>query len=234
MKRVLLTIALALTVFTARASAAPEATPAAGNPHSAEGVSQRTSEAGEQGAHGVEGTTAEHKSAPLLPSNGQEFQEYFLQPAIWTIVIFVILLVALIPTAWKNVLVGLKSREQRIRSDIAEAEAARTKAEATLREYNGQLAAAENRVREMLAKAQTDGEKLATNIRMQAQKEAEEAKDRANRDIEASKNAALVEIRRETAELATSIASKILRRNLNPDDQRDLVRESLVQLQTIK
>src|SRR5947209_1862784 len=122
MKRVFLMIALAVTVFTARASARPEAPPEA-NPHSAEGVAQRTAEAGEAG-------TAEHgeKSAPLLPSNGQEFQEYFLQPAIWTIVIFVILLIALIPTAWKNVLVGLKSREQRIRSDIADAEAARTKA----------------------------------------------------------------------------------------------------------
>jgi F-type H+-transporting ATPase subunit b len=86
----------------------------------------------------------------------------------------------------------------------------------------------------MLAKAQSDGEKLATNIRMQAQQEAEEAKERAQRDIEASKNAAIAEIRNETAELATSIASKILRRNLNPDDQRQLVKESLEQLQTIK
>jgi len=231
----LITPILALTILVTRASARVNAAPApegGAAAHTAEAVGHRTAEAGEAGA--AEHGEGEHKSAPLLPSNGQEFQEHFLQPAIWTIVIFVILLVALIPTAWKNVLVGLKSREQRIRSDISEAEAARAKAEATLREYNSQLAAAENRVRDMLAKAQVDGEKLATSIRMQAQKEAEEAKERANRDIEASKNAALVEIRHETANLATSIASKILRRNLNVDDQRELVRESLEQLQSVK
>lgn len=154
--------------------------------------------------------------------------------ALWVVIIFIVMLAVLYPTAWKQVLIGLKAREKRIRDDIAEAEAARAKAEATLREYNSQLATAENRVRDMLAKAQSDGEKLATNIRMQAQQEAEEAKERANRDIEASKNAAIAEIRNETAELATSIASKILRRNLNPDDQRQLVKESLEQLQTIK
>jgi F-type H+-transporting ATPase subunit b len=223
---------LALTIFVSRASARSVAAPPENNAHGAESVAHRTAESGEAGA--AEHGQVEHKSAPLLPSNLEEFKEYFLGPAIWTIVIFVVLLALLIPTAWKNVLIGLKQREQRIRSDIADAEAARAKAEATLREYNNQLASAENRVREMLAKAQADGEKLATNIRMQAQTEAEEAKERAQRDIEASKNAAIAEIRQETAELATSIASKILRRNLNPDDQRQLVKESLEQLQTIK
>src|SRR5262245_11678114 len=62
--------------------------------------------------------------------------------AVWVIIIFVVMLVILIPTAWKNVLAGLKKREQRIRSDIAEAEAARAKADATLKEYNTKLAAA--------------------------------------------------------------------------------------------
>src|SRR3954451_23401665 len=231
-------ILLASVAFIAPRSLAEPEHGATGT--SAEGVAREVSRAGENtpaghgGAAAEHGTAAEHGEAPLLPATGEQAKEYFLAPAIWTIVIFTIMLAILYPTAWKNVLAGLKKREQRIRQDIADAEASRAKAEATLREYNNQLAAAEGRVREMLTKAQTDGEKLATNIRMQAQKEAKEAKDRATRDIKASKNAALVEIRRETAELATSIASKILRRNLNPDDQRDLVRESLVQLQTIK
>ena len=34
--------------------------------------------------------------------------------------------------------------------------------------------------------------------------------------------------------LATDVAEKILRRNLNPDDQRDLVNRSLEQLQTLR
>jgi ATP synthase F0 subunit b len=129
-----------------------------------------------------------------------------------------------------NVLAGLKAREQRIRKDIADAEAARAKADATLREYNTQLAGAEAKMRDMLAKAASDAEKLATGIRMQAQQEAEEAKERATRDIEAAKNQALTEIYQQAADLSTAIDEKILRRNLNPDDQPDLVNQSLEQL----
>jgi F-type H+-transporting ATPase subunit b len=85
----------------------------------------------------------------------------------------------------------------------------------------------------MLAGAAADAEKLATQIRMRAQTEAEEAKDRATKDIEIARANAVNDIYAQAAELSTSIASKILRRNLNPDDQRDLVNRSLEQLQTV-
>jgi F-type H+-transporting ATPase subunit b len=154
--------------------------------------------------------------------------------ALWTVIIFVVMLAILYPTAWKHVLEGLKQREQRIRNDIAEAEAARARAHATLREYNAKLAAAEEEIRQMLANATLEGEKLATTIRMKAQSEAEEIKERASKEIEAARDAALREIYERAAELATSIAEKILRRNLNPADQQELVRQSLEQLQTIR
>ena len=176
------------------------------------------------GGHGEE-------QMPLLPA--LDDKNTYLE-ALWVVIIFVVLLAVLYPTAWKSVLAGLKAREQRIRNDIAEAEAARAKAEATLKEFNTQLATAEQRTRDMLAKATIDGEKLATSIRMNAQAEAEEIKERANREIEAARDAALREIYEKTAELATSVAEKIIRRNLNASDQQDLVRQSLDQLQAVK
>jgi F-type H+-transporting ATPase subunit b len=185
-------------------------------------------EPGAAGAHDGEA----HAKPPLLPSNAEEAKAA-IPTAIWTILIFLILLAILYPTAWKNVLAGLKAREDRIRKDIADAEAARARAEATLKEYNQQLATAEGRVRDMLAAAAADAEKLATQIRMRAQTEAEEAKDRATKDIEIARANAVNDIYAQAAELSTSIASKILRRNLNPDDQRDLVNRSLEQLQTV-
>jgi F-type H+-transporting ATPase subunit b len=174
---------------------------------------------------------AEAEPAPLLPSL-TDSSTYW--QALWVVIIFVVLLIVLYPTAWKSVLAGLKARESRIRSDIAEAEAARAKAESTLREYNSRLAAAEERVRQMINQAVADGEKVATSIRMKAQSESEEIKERAQKDIEAARDAALREIYEKTAELATSVAEKIIRRNLNAADQQQLVRESLEQLQTVK
>ena len=151
--------------------------------------------------------------------------------AIWVVVIFVLLLAVLYPTAWKSVLAGLKQREEHIRKDIADAEAARQRAEATLKQYNTQLAAAEQAVRDMIAKAMADGEKMATTIRQKATEEAEQVRVKATADIETAKKQAIIEIHAQTAELATAIAEKIIRKNLNVDDQRELVRASLVELQ---
>lgn len=148
---------------------------------------------------------------------------------LWVLVIFVILAIVLYKTAWKNVLAGLKAREARIRADIAEAESARLKAEQTLKEYNVQLATAADKVRDLLAKATADGERLAAQIRTHAQQEGEEIKERALRDIEAARTQAVADIYQQAAQLATSVAEKILRRNLNPDDQRDLVNQSIEQ-----
>ena len=153
-----------------------------------------------------------------------------LGEAIWIIVIFVILVYLLKQTAWKNILAGLKAREDRIRKDISDAEAARHKAEATLKDYNTQLATADGKVRELLSSAAAEGERIGATIRARAQQEGEEIKEKALRDIETARKQAVAEIYDQAALLATSIAEKIIRRSLNPDDQRDLVARSLEQL----
>jgi len=211
-----------IAVFARTAALAPARTYAAEPPP--------TSEAhGAPAAHG-EGAKHEEESGSLLPDL-MDKQTYY--SALWVLIIFVILLAILYPTAWKNVLAGLERREQRIRKNISDAEEAQAKAEATLRQYNQQLAEAEGRVRDMLSKATTDGERLATQIRMKAQQEAEEIKERSAKDLEAAAAAAKREIHEYTVDLSTRIAEKILKRNLNADDQRDLVRSSLEQLSSV-
>jgi F-type H+-transporting ATPase subunit b len=211
---VMLAVLAALGVGGARALAAEE--------HGA----SATTEHGAAGAHGGEG----HKTYDLL-ADPHDSQTWY--SALWVLIIFLVMLAILYPTAWKNVLAGLKAREERIRKDIAEAEAARVRAESTLKEYNTQLAAAETRVRDMLAKATADGETIAAGIRTRAQQEAEETKDRALRDIEAARGQAVAELQAQAAVLATAVAEKILRRNLNSDDQRDLVNQSLAEMSAV-
>lgn len=200
---------------------APAASPAQERHDPAPGV--------EAGAHASASHDA-HKEYDLLPETSDAQTWY---SALWVLIIFLVLLAILYPTAWKNVLAGLKAREERIRKDIADAEASRTRAEATLKEYNAQLAAAEGRVRDMLAKATVEGEQIAAGIRTRAQQEAEETRDKALRDIDAARDQAVAEIHEQAAVLATSVAEKILRRTLNAEDQRDLVAQSLDELQAV-
>jgi F-type H+-transporting ATPase subunit b len=152
---------------------------------------------------------------------------------IWVVILFVVLVTILYKSAWKNVLAGLKAREDRIRNAIADADNARSKGEAALKEYNAKLATAESQVRELLSNATLEAEKISAGIRTRAQQEAEEIKEKAMKEIESSKTQALSEIYEQTATLATSVAEKILRRNLNADDQRDLVRQSLDELAAV-
>ena len=181
------------------------------------------------GSHDAAGAAHEgdHKEYGLLPDAADKQTWY---AALWVVVIFVVLLAILYPTAWKSVLAGLRAREEGIRKNIADAEAQRAKAEATLKEYNKQLATAEAKVREMITQATAQGEKISADIKMRAQQEVEEIKVRSTRDIEAAKKQALTEIYEKTAELSTAIAQQILQRQINVDDQRDLVRQSLAQL----
>jgi F-type H+-transporting ATPase subunit b len=239
LKRIVLMLALA--TWIAAPAPAQEHRDAAGNTQTthvdATGKPADVHAAGQGAVEGDHAAAAagaheggEHEKAPLLPdpTSGETWMQ-----ALWVIIIFLVLLAVLYPTAWKSVLAGLKTREERIRKDIADAEAARARAEATLKEYNAQLATAENKIRDMLAKAAADGERVATNLKMQAQQESEEIKNRATREIESAKDQALAEVYEKTADLATSVAEKIIRRNLNPEDQRDLVARSLEQLQTV-
>jgi len=85
----------------------------------------------------------------------------------------------------------------------------------------------------MLAKATADGEMIAAGIRTRAQRDAEETKERALRDIDAARDQAVAELHSQAAVLATSVAEKILRRSLNPDDQRDLVNRSLAEISAV-
>lgn len=176
----------------------------------------------------VESSHAEKTSGELVPVSQSDQKQAFIQ-AVWVVIIFTILLAILYPTAWKGVLTALKGREQRIRQSITDAEAAHAKAQQVLAEYNRQLAAAEDRVREMLAKAHADAEQLAASIRENAGKEADDTRKRALADIENAKKQAIDDIHTQAVELSTSIAEKIIRRNLNPEDQRELVRASLDQ-----
>lgn len=174
---------------------------------------------------------AGHVAGELIPISPSA-QKAALVQAIWVVIIFLIVLAILYPTAWKGVLNGLKTREQRIRKEITDAEAARLKAEQTLADYTRQLATAEERVREMLTKAHSDGERLAANIREGAGREAEAVKSKALADIEEARKVAVQQVHSEAAEISTAIAEKIIRRSLNVEDQRELVRASLEQLES--
>lgn len=154
-------------------------------------------------------------------------EEFKSDLAIYTFVVFILLMTLLTKFAWGPISNGLAKREQHIADMIAEAKHNAEKSERTLLEYQKKVAAAQEETRELLAQARRDGELLKDKIISEAQALAQRERDRAVQDINAAKNAALHEIAQKSVDTAVSLAGRILRKEVRPQEHAQLIRESL-------
>mgnify|MGYP003311884116 FL=1 len=141
----------------------------------------------------------------------------------WTIITFVVVLIILKRFAWSPLLEALDERQRRIRDALEGAEQARDEAQAALAEHQKALAGAESEAREIVAQAREAGERGRTDIIDEARRDAEQTVEQALRSIETEKQAALIELRREVADLAVRAASEIVNANLDDERNRQLV-----------
>lgn len=143
------------------------------------------------------------------------------------LVVFGIVFAILATQVWPRIVKGLAEREARIRSQIEAAEAAQEQARVALEEYERNLAEARAEAQRMLDQTKQQQQQLAAELRAKADAEMNQMRERARRDIEAAKRAALSEIYKEVSQISTSVAAKILQREVTSDDQQRLVEESL-------
>ena len=147
--------------------------------------------------------------------------------SIWTLAIFLVLVVVLARTAWPAILKAVEEREKKIQEQLDRADQANQEAQRVLADYQQRLAAARNEAQELLAAGRQAAEKVREEIAARARAEHEELIGRARREIAAEREKALAELRGEAVELSLAAASKVLERNLDSEADRKLVREYL-------
>lgn len=167
---------------------------------------------------------AGHAEAPPNPANFQ------VAPFFASLILFGVVLFILGKYAWPKLIQALQEREEKIRREIEDAERARQQAQSALEQYEQALSQARAEAQKMLDEAKAQQQTLAAQMRAQTEQELNQLRDRARREIDAAKEAAVAEIYSQMASTATEIASRILQREISPDDQRRLVEESLQQL----
>ncbi len=118
----------------------------------------------------------------------------------------------------------------KIRQEIQAAEDARRQAGAALAQYEESLADARKEAGQMIARAKALATSAAQELKTRNEAELADMKQRATREIESAKRAAIAELHAETATLATEIAGKILKREISAADQQRLIDESLSEL----
>jgi F-type H+-transporting ATPase subunit b len=150
--------------------------------------------------------------------------------AVWSLVTFVAYIIVLKKAAWGPLIQGLDTREGRMKQQIADAEAARAKAEAMLAEHAKKLEKVQDEVKEILAEARRDAEHTKQDIVATANKEAEATRRRAVEDIEHARDVAMKELFDFVSSNVIGATEHVLGRALSGDDQNRLVQEALNQM----
>lgn len=146
--------------------------------------------------------------------------------AVASLLIFAILLIILGKWAWKPIIAQLEAREKKIADTIAHAQQRQEDAQRMLEQYQARLATAEAQSEALMAESRKQANTAREKILQQAAQEAHRTAEQIRQEIESAKQETLRELYDYTATLATEIASKIIRRNLRPEDQKQIIEES--------
>jgi F-type H+-transporting ATPase subunit b len=150
--------------------------------------------------------------------------------AIWTVVVFLVLLFVLGKFAWPQITAALEERERKIVDNIARAEALQNEAKRLLAEHEAKLAAAAGEVRALLEEARRDADHTKKAIEAEGQKAAKEELERALREIHRARDAAVQELAVTSANVAIDLAQKIIREQLTPEKSKQIVRDAVAKL----
>jgi F-type H+-transporting ATPase subunit b len=175
------------------------------------------------GAHAEAAAAAEHESGPMPLTFDPDL-------AIFTAIIFLLLVGILGYFAWPTIAKALDERERKIADNIAAAAAKHEEAKRLLSEHEAKLNATAGEIRAMLEEARREAEVAKGKIVAEAKVAAQEEANRAKRDIEQAKNTAVQELATTSANFAVDLARKVVRDKITPDEQTRLVQEALGKL----
>src|SRR5580765_1322056 len=138
---------------------------------------------------------------------------------------FLILLWAMRKFAWGPILATLEERRQKIAWELADAERRKTEADGLRTKYEAELRTIDAQARQKLNEALSEGQKVAGEIRQQAQKDAQSRLVRADEEIQREREKAKELLKEQVVSLSLRTAEKILRQKLDDPAQRKLAGE---------
>jgi F-type H+-transporting ATPase subunit b len=175
-------------------------------------------------------------ASPLLAQEEPQGKVNLLEPhaglMVWTLVIFVVLLFVLSKFAFKPIVAAVEQREQALEDAIAQANRDRDEAAKVLAEQRAQLEGARGEAQRYIAEGRAAAEKMKAELLEQTRQQQQELLERARRDIDAERDRAIADLRREAVDLALAGASKVIERNLDEASNRQLVENFLSTLDT--
>ncbi len=149
---------------------------------------------------------------------------------IWTIITFVVLLLALRKIAWGPILAMLDEREKKIDDALKQAEKARAESANAAEETQQKIAEAVQHAQEIVQRARDEADQSRKQILEDARTESQRVVDQGLQRLEAEQRAALQEIRKTTADLAIQAAGRLIQSSMTEQQQREVVERFLSEL----
>jgi F-type H+-transporting ATPase subunit b len=144
-----------------------------------------------------------------------------------SIVNFLVILFLLRRYLWGPILTVLANRAEKIREGLAMAEAAKTERERMKAEVERLLADARRDAQAIAERMTKAAEGAAADIRAQAKTEADRIRERGREDAKQLHDQALAQLRSELAGMVILAASRVLGREVDADQHRTLIEQSL-------
>ena len=151
---------------------------------------------------------------------------------IWSLVIFLLVLLILKKYAWKPLLDFLDQREKEISDSLAMAESAKADLEKVKEESEKILNEAKNQGKSIVSDSKQKAEDSANKILNDAQAKSDEFVLDAKKKIDVEKKKAIKEIKEEVVGLSLDLASQVLQRNVKDEDNNKFVDSSLKAMNT--
>ena len=142
---------------------------------------------------------------------------------VWTLAIFIVLLVILSRFAFKPLTAAVAARERALQEAIEGAKRDREAAAQLLAEQRAQIEAARSEAQRFIAEGRAAGEQMRNHMLEEARVQQEELLARARREIESDRLRAIADLRREAVDLAIAGAGRVIERNLDDQSNRKLV-----------
>ena len=157
-----------------------------------------------------------------------QFDVHFFSSLIfWEVLSFGILLWVLYKFAFPPILEALETRERKIRDSIEQADQNRVTAEQRLAEYEAKLNGAAQEAEAIVAEAKAKAQRLLEENEQRLRTESERIRTETRQEIERERRKALQDIRNEAADLALTVAERVLERSLSDDDHRRLAQQAV-------
>lgn len=144
-----------------------------------------------------------------------------------SIVNFLVLLYVLQRFMWGPITRTLDARAERIREGLEAAEAAKREREEMRAEVERMLNEARQEARAMSERAAQAAEAAAAQIRADAKAEADRTRERGRADAQQLHDQALAQLRGEVASMVVLAASRILGKEIGPEQHRALIERSM-------